>query len=77
MQVHHSKARYFKNKKYLKSQKVTKTLKNEDIFVVYEISNDMEIIPIIQRWMPFVQVIEPLRVKERIEENLRVYLKGW
>ena len=77
LQVHHSKARYFKNKKYLKSQKVTKTLKNKDIFVVYEISNDMEIIPIIQRWMPFVQVIEPLRVKESIEENLRVYLKGW
>jgi len=76
LQVHQSKARYFKNKKYLKSQKVTKTLESGDILVVYEISDDMEIIPVVQRWMPFARVIEPLRIKERVEENIRVFLKG-
>jgi len=77
LQVHFSKARYFQNKKYLKSQKVTEILENRDILVVYEINNDMEIIPIIQRWIPFVRVIEPLRIKEKIEENIRLFVKGW
>jgi len=77
LQVHFSKARYFRNKKYLKSQKVIKILEREDIIVTYEISDDMEIIPIIQRWMPFVRVIEPLRVKERVDENIKLFMKGW
>ena len=76
LQVHSSKARYFKNKKYLKSQKVTKILEGDDIEVTYEISNDMEIIPIIQRWIPFVKVIEPRRIKEKIKENMKLFMKG-
>jgi len=76
LKVHASKARYFKNKKYLKSQKVTKILEGDDIEVMYEISNDMEIIPIIQRWIPFVKVIEPRRIKEKIEENMKLFMKG-
>jgi predicted DNA-binding transcriptional regulator YafY len=76
LQVHVSKAHYFQNKKYLKSQKVIKKLDNGDVLVSYEVSNDMEIIPIVQRWIPFVKVIEPLRVKEKIEKNIENFIKG-
>ena len=76
LQVHSSKARYFQNKKYLKSQKVIKTLEGGDVLVGYEISNDMEIIPIVQRWMPFARIVEPLRIKEKIEENIEKFMKG-
>ena len=75
LKVHSSKARYFQNKKYLKSQKVIKTLEGGDVLVRYEVSSDMEIIPIVQRWMPFARVIEPLRIRKKIEENIENFMK--
>lgn len=42
-------ARYFKSKPYLKSQQIVETSKDGSLLVTYEITNDMEIIPIIQR----------------------------
>jgi predicted DNA-binding transcriptional regulator YafY len=67
-------ARYFEKKRYLKSQKVVEKFKNGDILLSYEICNDMEIIPIIQRWLPYIEVIEPLSLKEKVEENIRKFL---
>lgn len=69
-------ARYFKSKQYLKSQKVIKELANGNILVTYEITNDMEIIPLIQQWIPHVQVIEPLDLKEKIVKNIERFMKG-
>ena len=76
LQVHSSKARYFQNKKYLKSQRVIKALECGDVLVTYDVSSDMEIIPIVQRWMPFVKVVEPLRIREKIEKNIERFMKG-
>lgn len=76
LKIHADKARYFQNKKYLTTQKIIKKLKNGELLVSYLISNDMEIIPLIQRWIPFVFVVEPLRIKEKIDENLKLFMKG-
>lgn len=69
-------ARYFKSKKYLKSQRVLKELENGDILVQYEITHDMEIIPIVQQWIPFIQVVEPLFLREKIVQNIEKFMKG-
>jgi len=76
LKVHPDKARYFQNKKYLNTQRVLKQLKSKEFLVSYFISDDMEIIPLIQRWIPFVSVVEPLRIKEKIDENLKLFMKG-
>lgn len=68
-------ARYFKSKSYLKSQKVTQRLENGDIIVTYEITHEMEIIPLIQRWIPYVKVIEPVEIREKVEQNIRQFMK--
>lgn len=69
-------ARYFKTKQYLKSQKVIKELANGNILVTYDITNDMEIIPLIQQWIPHIQVLEPLDLKEKIVKNIENFMKG-
>ena len=76
LKVSVSVARYFQAKKYLKSQKIKEQLSNGDILVSYEISNDMEIIPLVQQWMPFVRVVEPIRIQEKIESNIENFMKG-
>jgi len=76
LKVHPDKARYFQNKKYLTTQTIIKS-ESDEFLVSYLISDDMEIIPLIQRWIPFVSVVEPLRIKEKIDENLRLFMKGY
>ena len=66
--------RYFEKKRYLKSQKIIKREENGDILLSYEVCNDMEIIPIVQRWLPYIKVIEPLSIKEKVEENIKKFM---
>ena len=68
--------RYFKSKCYLKSQRITKAFEDGSLLVEYEITNDMEIIPIVQRWIPYVRVIEPISLKEKIYKNVELFMKG-
>ncbi len=67
---------YFTVKRYLKSQRVVKKYENGDTLFEFMLTDDMEIIPLIQQWIPHLQVIEPLRIKEKIEENMRAFMKG-
>lgn len=75
LQVSVEVARFFKSKLYLKSQKIIQSLENGDIIVTYEITHEMEIIPLIQRWIPYVKVIEPVEIREKVEQNIRQFMK--
>jgi predicted DNA-binding transcriptional regulator YafY len=44
--------------------------------VSVEITNDMEIIPLVKYWIPHIKVLAPLSVKETIEKDLENYLTG-
>jgi len=74
LKVSENIARYFEKKRYLKSQKIIKREENGDILLSYEVCNDMEIIPIVQRWLPYIKVIEPLSIKEKVEENIKKFM---
>ena len=67
---------YFKAKKYLKSQRVIKHFDDGSIWVEFTITDDMEVMPLIQQWIPHLKVIEPLRIEEKIFEKMRVFMKG-
>jgi predicted DNA-binding transcriptional regulator YafY len=65
-------ARHFKVKKFLKSQKILKCI-DENLIVEFSINDDMEIIPLVQMWMPHLKVLEPLRIHEKIMRNIEKY----
>lgn len=65
-------ARHFKVKSYLKSQKIIGE-KNDKLIIEFRINDDMEIIPLIQMWLPHIKIIEPKRLHNRILENLKSY----
>jgi predicted DNA-binding transcriptional regulator YafY len=74
VEVDSSKAFYFESKKYLKSQEILEKKKNGNLLIKYKISQEMEIEELIKRWIPFVKVIEPLSLKEKIASDLRSYI---
>jgi len=74
LQVDNSMARFFKVKKYLKSQRI---IEETEEYLIVELStnDDMEIIPLVQRWLPHIKVIEPKYLHDKILANLAQYIK--
>lgn len=68
-------SRYFLRKPLNQTQRVLKQYKDESIDLEIIVTSFMEIIPTIQRYIPFVKVVEPLELKEAIKQNIVDYIK--
>ena len=40
-----------------------------------EITNDMEIMPLVKYWMPHIQILKPKRINDLILSDLEQYIK--
>ncbi len=67
-------AKYFKRKPISKSQITESVYEDGSMDISVEISNDMEIIPLVKYWIPHIKVLEPISVKEAIELDLKAYM---
>ena len=74
VEVDSQKAKYFKLKKFLPSQRILQTKENGSILLAYRVTQEMEMEELVKKWIPHMRVIEPLSLKEKIEEDLKRYL---
>jgi predicted DNA-binding transcriptional regulator YafY len=74
LEVDKSKAFFFESKKYLKSQELIEKKENGNLLLSFKVTQEMEIEELIKKWIPFVKVIEPISLKDKIESDLRSYL---
>jgi len=72
--VDKDKAKFFKLKKYLPSQNIEKENADTSLLVSFQVSQEREMEELIKKWIPYVKVIEPLSLKEKIESELKQYL---
>jgi predicted DNA-binding transcriptional regulator YafY len=75
LEVDESKAFYFKSKKFLSSQQVLETKENGNLLLSYQVTQEIEIEELIKKWLPYMKVLEPLSLKEKIENELIKYLE--
>jgi hypothetical protein len=65
--------RYFEKKPLNSSQRIIKQYDDGSVDLEVIISTFMEIIPTIQKYIPFVKVIEPQALSDKISENLKKF----
>jgi predicted DNA-binding transcriptional regulator YafY len=75
VEVKASRAHYFKSKKYLPSQEIIEEKDDGTLVLSYTVTQEMELIDIVKRWIPHMRVIAPTSLKERIHKDLTEYLK--
>src|SRR5574344_1850315 len=68
-------SRYFLRRPLNQTQRVLKQYDDKSIDLEIVVTNLMEIIPTIQRYIPHVRVIEPLELKEAIKKNIDELVK--
>jgi predicted DNA-binding transcriptional regulator YafY len=72
--VDKDKAKFFKLKKYLPSQNIEKENDDTSLLVSFQVSQEREMEELIKKWIPYVKVIEPNSLKDKIESELKQYL---
>ncbi|MDF1878144.1 WYL domain-containing protein [Sulfurimonas sp. SAG-AH-194-C20] len=75
IKVYKEVAPYFKNKDFLESQNILEEYSDASLRVSFKISHDEDIDNIIKAWLPHVEILEPLRFKEKLINELEDYLK--
>lgn len=68
-------AKYFKRKPISRSQITESVYDDGSLEVSVEITNDMEIIPFVKYWMPYIKVLSPKSIEETIKKDLEKYFE--
>ena len=68
-------ARYFSSKKKFFSTQSIRELEGGEKIVTYRVTQLKEILPFIKKWLPDVEVIEPIQLKDKILEDILEYQK--
>ena len=66
-------SKYFKAKQYFPLQKIIKENKDGSLILECKIAKEEEILPTIFHWLPYVKVIEPKWLDDKIREILKQY----
>ena len=74
VEVHRSKAQFFKAKKHLPSQKIIEEKKDGTLVLSFTVTQELEMIDIIKRWVPHMRVIEPKSLQERIHKDIKLWI---
>jgi len=75
VEVDTQKAIHFKAKKYLTSQTILEEKENGNLLIQFTVTQDIELKDLIKRWIPYVKVISPLSLKEKIAKDIAHYLE--
>ena len=75
VEVSEEKARFFKLKKHLPSQRTVQQKENGNLILAYRVTHPRELKELVKKWIPHIKVIEPSSLKEEIEKELREYLR--
>jgi len=74
LRVDKEAARYFKQRIYFPKQKIKKSNKDGSLIVETKIGSYEEILPVIFRWIPNINVITPSDLKDRLKKEIKTYI---
>ena len=63
-------SKYFIRKPLSKNQRILKIYNDNSIDIEIYITNDMEILPTIQKYIPYIKIIYPLNLIEKLKKNI-------
>ncbi|WP_304544577.1 helix-turn-helix transcriptional regulator [Sulfurimonas microaerophilic] len=67
-------SQFFELKKHLSSQKVLKKYDDGSLLVSFEVSHDEDVDNLIKAWLPYIEIISPKRLRNKLVEELENYI---
>ena len=76
IEVDADKKRFFLAKKHLKSQTLVEDFQDGSARFKFSITQDIEILPLVKHWIPYIKIIEPLSLKQKVKSDIQSYLES-
>lgn len=67
--------KYFHRKPISKTQIIEKEYANGSLEIKLMITHEMEILPLIKYWLPYIKIIEPIWLSDILHEQINLYYK--
>ena len=67
-------AHYFLRRKLLPNQEIVRRLDDGGLLLACRNVHEMEVVPIVQYWIPHLRIVSPAELQEKMEGRLKVYL---
>ena len=74
VEVSNIKARFFKAKNFLPSQKTIEEKDDGSLVISFKVTQEMEMDELVKKWIPHMKIVTPLSLKQKIEDDLKRYL---
>ena len=74
IKVDASVAHYFTRRNLLPNQETIRKLENGELLLSCKNIHELEIIPLVQYWIPFLTIVSPNDLQERMISNLQKYI---
>lgn len=69
-------APYFKRRALLPNQETIRELEDGSLLLASKNIHPMEVIPIVQYWIPHLHIVSPAELQQQMEQGLREYLQN-
>ncbi len=74
LQIDNEAKEYFERKEILLNQKILE--QNENYFIIStKVSYDDEILKLVKYWIPYIKIVKPEYLKEKLDKQLKQYIK--
>ncbi|CAM4088516.1 helix-turn-helix transcriptional regulator [Acinetobacter pragensis] len=68
-------AHYFKQRKLLPEQNIEEEDSTGALMIRCQIRHEMQLLPLVRYWIPYIKIIHPAHYQEKLEKGLRQYLQ--
>ena len=65
---------YFKQRSILPEQQIVRELEDGGLLVSSKINHDMQLLPLIRFWIPYLKIVSPKGLQRQLEISLKEYL---
>ena len=67
-------AHYFTRRNLFPNQEIIRRLENGELLISCKNIHEREIIPLVQYWIPYLTIISPSELQEKMAKTLQQYL---
>lgn len=69
-------ARYFTQRALLPNQEIIRHIENGELLISCKNIHEMEIIPLVQYWIPHLTIVSPAYLQEKLVNKLKDYVSA-
>ena len=66
---------FFKERHLFPEQQIEQETEAGELFISCQIRHEMQLLPLVRYWLPYVKIIEPIHFQQKLEQDLQGYLR--